>query len=84
MFIVEGKMIVVDLFKYSPFYFEKGTGIYPLVQNGKESSTKMPSPVPSTTPGRRTCMADRTGQIFGSNHPIYLAPYGGFALQQSA
>jgi hypothetical protein len=84
IFVVEGKMIVVSSFKYSPFSFEKGSGIYPSVQNGEESSAKMTSPAPPTTPGRRTCMADPTGQILGSNHPIDLAPYRGFALLQSA
>jgi hypothetical protein len=83
IFVVEGKMIVVGSFKYSPFSFEKGSEIYPLVQNGEESSAKMPSPAPPATPGR-TCMADPTGQILGSNHPIDLAPYRGFALRQSA
>jgi hypothetical protein len=63
---VEGKMIVVGSFKYSLFSFEKGSAIYPLVQNGEESSAKMPSPAPPTTPGRRTCMADPTAQILGS------------------
>jgi hypothetical protein len=29
-------------------------------------------------------MADSTGQILGSSHPIDLAPYRGFALRQSA
>jgi hypothetical protein len=60
-FVVEGKMIVVDSFKYSPFSFEKGSGIYPLVQNAEESSAKIPSPAPPTTPGRRICMVDPTG-----------------------
>jgi hypothetical protein len=83
IFIVEGKMIVVGSFKYSPFSFEKGSGVYPFIQNGEESSAKMPSPA-LTTPGRRTCMADPTGQILGSNHPIDLAPYRGFVLRQSA
>jgi hypothetical protein len=46
-----GEMIVVGSFKYSPFSFEKGSGIYPLVQNAEESSAKMPSPAPPTTPG---------------------------------
>jgi hypothetical protein len=84
IFVVGGEMIVVNSFKYSPFSFEKGNGIYPLVQNGEESSAKMPSPAPPTTPGRRTCMADPTGQILGSNHPIDLVPYRGFALRQPA
>jgi hypothetical protein len=84
IFVVEGKMIVVGSFKYSPFSFEKGSGIYPLVQNGEESSAKMPSQAPPTTPDRRTCMADPTGQILGSNHPTDLAPYRGFTLRQSA
>jgi hypothetical protein len=84
IFVIKGKMIIVGSFKYSPFSFEKGSEIYPFVQNGEESSAKMPSPAPPTTPGRRTCMADPTGQIFGSNHPIDLAPYRGFALRQSA
>jgi hypothetical protein len=83
-FAVEAKMIVVSSFKWSPFFFEKGSGIYPLVQNGEESSAKMPSPAPPTTPGRQTCMTDPTGQIINSNHPIDLAPYRGFALRQSA
>jgi hypothetical protein len=84
IFIIEGKMIVVGSFKYSPFSFGKGSGLYSSVQNGEESSAKMPSPAPATTRGRRTCMADPTGQILGSNHPIDLAPYRGFALRQSA
>jgi hypothetical protein len=50
IFVVEGKMIVIGSFKYSPFSFEKGSGIYQLVQNGEESSAKMPSPAPPTTP----------------------------------
>jgi hypothetical protein len=77
-------MIIVGSFKCSPFSFENGSGIYPLVQNGEESSAKMPSPAPLTTSGRGTCMADPTGQILGSNHLIDLAPYRGFALQQFA
>jgi hypothetical protein len=40
IFVVEGKMIIVGSFKYSPFSFEKGSGIYPLIQNGEESSAK--------------------------------------------
>jgi hypothetical protein len=84
IFVVEGKMIVVGSFKYSSFSFEKGSGIYPSVQNDEESSLKMPSPAPPTTPGRRTCMADPTEQILCPNHPIDLAPYRGFALRQSA
>jgi hypothetical protein len=79
-FVVEGKIIIVRSFKYSLFSFEKGSGVYPTVQNGEESSAKMPSPAPPTAPGRRTCMADSTGQILGSNHPIVLASYRGFAL----
>jgi hypothetical protein len=82
--VVEGKMIAVGSFKYSPFSFERGSGIYPLVQNGEESSAKMPSPTPPTASGLRTCMADPTGQILGSNHPIDLALYPGFALRQFA
>jgi hypothetical protein len=84
IFIVEGKMIVVGSFKYSPFSFEKGSGVDPLVQNGEESSVKTPSSAPPTAPGRRTCMADPTRQILGSNHPIDLVPYRAFALRQSA
>jgi hypothetical protein len=84
IFVVEEKMIVVGSFKYSPFSFERGNGIYPFVQNGEESPAKMSSPAPSTTPGRETCMANPTGQILGSNHPIDLAPYRGFTLRQSA
>jgi hypothetical protein len=77
-------MIVVDSFNHSPFSFEKESGIHPFVQNGEESSAKMPSPAPPTTPDRRTCMANPTGQILRSNNPIDLAPSRGFALHQSA
>jgi hypothetical protein len=52
IFVVEGKMIIVGSFKYSPFSFEWGSGIYPFFQNGEESSAKMPSLAPPTTPGR--------------------------------
>jgi hypothetical protein len=52
IFVVEAKMIVVGSFKYSPFSFEKGSGIYTLTQNGEESSAKMLSPAPPTTPAR--------------------------------
>jgi hypothetical protein len=31
LFVVEGKMIVIGSFKYSPFSFENGSDIYPLV-----------------------------------------------------
>jgi hypothetical protein len=82
--VAERKMIIVGSVKYSPFSFEKGSGIYPLVQNGEESSAKMPSPAPPTTPGRRTCMVDPTRQMTGSNHPIDIAPYREFELRQSA
>jgi hypothetical protein len=77
-------MIVVSSFRYLPFSFEKGSGIYPFVQNGDEGSAKMSSPAPPNTSGRRTCMTDATGQILGSNHQIDLASYRGFALRQSA
>jgi phosphatidylserine/phosphatidylglycerophosphate/cardiolipin synthase-like enzyme len=84
IFVVEGKMLVVGSFNYSPFSFEKESSIYPLAQNGEESPAKMPNPASSTTPGQRTCTADPTGQILASNHPIDLAPYRGFALRQFA
>jgi hypothetical protein len=41
-FVVEGKTIGVGSFKYLPLSFEKGSGIYPLIQNGEESSAKCP------------------------------------------
>jgi hypothetical protein len=44
IFVVDGKMIVVGSFKYSPFSFEKGSGICLFVQNNEESSAKIPSP----------------------------------------
>jgi hypothetical protein len=51
IFVVDGKMIAVGSFKYSPLSFGKGSGIYPIVQNGEESSAKMPNLAPPTTPG---------------------------------
>jgi hypothetical protein len=61
--VVEGKIIVVGSFKYSPFSSEKGSGIYPLVQNGEESSAKMPSQAPPTTPGRPNKFSARTTRL---------------------
>jgi hypothetical protein len=59
IFAVEVKMIVVKSFKYSPFSFKKASGIYPLVQNGEESSVKTPSPAPPATPGCPKRIAQR-------------------------
>jgi hypothetical protein len=83
VFVVEGKMILVGSFKSSFFPLKRGTEFIRSSKMAKKAQPKCRVRL-LTPPGRQICMADPTGQILGSKHPIDLAPHRGFALRQSA